>query len=214
MNSINPCGTVFLDRASGKPAETTQNRKHVHHYNTSGHAHELTFSCYRRLSFFNDENACQIFLDTLANARKLYSFRLWAYVLMPNHVHLLIWPLAPKYEISKILSGLKAFTSKTYRKFLEQKAPMRTKDFLMEDGSFQFWQPGPGFDRNLWNGKAIHDSINYIEENPVRKQLADKPEIWKWSSAYARKNQTGVIPDKYDMPVLLPNAQAQRIGKM
>jgi REP element-mobilizing transposase RayT len=65
----------------------------LHHYNTPGDAHELTFSCYRRQTFFNDSVACHMFLDELNKSRGIYDFKLWAYVLMPHHVHLLIWPL-------------------------------------------------------------------------------------------------------------------------
>ena len=62
---------------------------------------------------------------------------------------------------------------------------------------FRFWQTGGGFDRNLWNAKAIHSSINYIEANPVRAGLVEKPEDWQWSSAHARVYKEGLIPDSY-----------------
>jgi len=47
-------------------------------------------------------------------------------------------------------------------------------------------RPVGGFDRNLWNAKAIHSAIKYIEHNPVRAGLVKKAEEWKWSSAHAR----------------------------
>ena len=78
--------------------------------------------------------------------------------------------------------------------------------------TFRFWQPGGGFDRNLWNSQAIHKAIEYIEANPVRKKLAVIPEEFKWSSAYARTNDVGVVPDRFDIPVAMPNPQYQRIG--
>jgi putative transposase len=77
---------------------------------------------------------------------------------------------------------------------------------------FRFWQHGGGFDRNLWNAKAIHDAINYIEANPVRRGLASAPENYRWSSSYARVRNQGVVPDTFNMPVLMLNHHHQRIG--
>jgi len=53
---------------------------------------------------------------------------------------------------------------------------------------FRFRQARGGFDRNLWNTKAIHSSINYIEYNPVRAGLVNAPEEWQWSSAHTRRH--------------------------
>ncbi len=59
-------------------------RKKLHHYNTQSQAHELTFSCYRRADYLTEEKACEIFIEELDKSRGIYSFNLWAYVLMPN----------------------------------------------------------------------------------------------------------------------------------
>ena len=69
--------------------------------------------------------------------------------------------------------------------------------------TFRFWQRGGGYDRNMTDRKAIHSSIQYIEANPVRSGLVEKPEDWKWSSAYTRVNDVGLIPDKFNIPVLI-----------
>ena len=55
----------------------------------------------------------------------------------------------------------------------------------------------------MTDGKSIHSSIKYIEANPVRSGLVEKPEDWKWSSAYARVNESGLIPDNFNIPVLI-----------
>lgn len=74
---------------------------------------------------------------------------------------------------------------------------------------FRFWQPGGGFDRNLWEPKAIHAAIGYIEANPVRKKLAINPEEYQWSSAYARRMNAGLVPDYFNIPVILPDPLLQ-----
>ncbi|MBN1307435.1 MAG: transposase [Chitinispirillaceae bacterium] len=88
--------------------------KTLKHYNTPGHAHELTFSCYRRKNYLRDDVACELFLSELERARSEHQFRIWAYVLMPNHVHLLIWPMNSEYAIERIvvqtmIRGIRAY---------------------------------------------------------------------------------------------------------
>ena len=68
-----------------------------------------------------------------------------------------------------------------------------------------------GFDRNLWNRIAIHKSIEYIDTNPVRRKRAAIPSEYRWSSAYARERESGLIPDRFNMPVALLNPKIQRI---
>jgi putative transposase len=131
--------------------KNTEHRKNLHHYNTPGQAHELTFSCYRRLNYFDDITACEIFVQVLMEARQHFRFKIWAYVIMPNHIHLLIWPLEAKYDISKIDSGIKGITSKRYAKYLFENDAIKHGKFMVKRGSeqgFRFWQHGGGFDRN------------------------------------------------------------------
>jgi putative transposase len=187
----------------------------MHHYNTPGHAHELTFSTYRRQPYLSDPVVCKILFENMEKSRSIYNFRLWAYVLMPHHVHMLIWPLDNLYDIGKIESGIKGVMSKRYRKYLLENRNDIYESFLFKNENekeFIFWQRGGGFDRNLWNAKAIHDSINYIEANPVRSRFVTSPELWQWSSAFSREHNVGVIPDVFSMPVAMPNPQHQRLG--
>ena len=158
-------------------------------YNIEGHAHELTFSCYHHHKYFNDPLCCELFIKELASARDKFQFYLWAYVIMPTHVHLLIYPFRSNYNISIILQSIKGKFSTTYRNILKNTNMELFEKICIQEGKkkvFRFWQAGGGFDRNLWNAKAIHSSIQYIEANPVRAGLVEYPEDWKWSSARAR----------------------------
>ena len=83
-------------------------RKKRKTYNIEGHAHELTFSCYHQYDYLNDPKCCTFFMEELSSAREKYQFYLWAYVLMPNHVHLLIYPYQSNYKISIILQAIKS----------------------------------------------------------------------------------------------------------
>ena len=184
----------------------TDQRKKLKRYDIPGHAHELTFSCYHRFHYMKDHIVCSIFIDELTHAREHFFFQLWAYVLMPNHVHLFIYPTQKDYKISTILQSIKGKTSKRYRDILLKENPERYNKLSITVSNkkvFRFWQAGGGFDRNLWNAKAIHNSIKYIEYNPVRAGLVNAPEEWQWSSAHARSTNKGLLPDDLDIPILM-----------
>ena len=139
-------------------------------YNEPYHAHALTFSCFQKRLFLNSDPSARIFLESLDAARRRHPFDIWAYVVMPDHVHLLIWPRQEDYSISKILFSIKRPVS--YR--------ARKAGFCREA---RFWQPGGGYDRNLWKVHTIYKEIDYMHANPVRKGLCERPEEWTYSSA-------------------------------
>jgi putative transposase len=76
-------------------------------YNIPGHAHELTFSCYKRYPFLGAERCCQWLAEAVGKARASQQFRVWAFVFMPDHAHLIIYPYASKYKMSRILEAIK-----------------------------------------------------------------------------------------------------------
>jgi REP element-mobilizing transposase RayT len=137
---------------------------------------------------------------------------------MPNHVHVLIWPQENTYSIESITKTIKGRMAKRFIRLCKESGnegigrlgPYKVVERAAEQ--YRIWQKGGGFDRNLWNSQAIHQSIEYIESNPVRKKLVKRPEEYPWSSAYARQNKNGVIPDRFAMPVKMENPQFQRLG--
>jgi REP-associated tyrosine transposase len=162
-------------------------RKRVKSYNEPGHAHELTFSCFQRLPLFSRDRTCRWFMDALEKARRDCRFFLWAYVIMPEHVHLLIWPEEPKYEISLIRTALKVPVARKAIKYLEQRAPSfleRLKD-VQPNGEwhYRFWQRGGGYDRNVIEPATLLQMIEYLHSNPVRRGLVERATDWVWSSA-------------------------------
>jgi putative transposase len=80
-----------------------EKHKKCKRFNQRGDAHFLTFTCYKRQPFLIKDRSKQWLLESLLYARHKHNFHLWAYVIMPEHVHLLLWPTTPEYSISKIL---------------------------------------------------------------------------------------------------------------
>ncbi len=149
-------------------------RKTLHRYEIPNHARFFTFSCDHRLPYFEDEEAKDIFAQQLFLTRARFGFKLHAWVIMPEHVHLLITPNLPEVTISKILMALKRpAATKLLRHF---RASMSTPPQ-------RFWQPGGGYDRNIYTQKAFNEKIQYIHMNPVHRELVQHPNDWAWSSS-------------------------------
>jgi len=69
-------------------------------YNTPGDAHELTFSCYKRYRFLSKDRTYRWLADAIEKARQELNYALWAYVFMPNHVHLIVHSREHVYDDS------------------------------------------------------------------------------------------------------------------
>ncbi|HEU0175254.1 MAG TPA: transposase [Blastocatellia bacterium] len=95
---------------------------------------------------------------------------LHAWVVMPNHVHVLYTPQAGR-ELSQIAHSWKSYTANACNKALARKG--------------EFWQP-EAFDRYIRDERHFANAVSYIENNPIKAGLCDKPEDWRWSSAYSK----------------------------
>jgi putative DNA methylase len=103
---------------------------------------------------------------------------LHAWVVMPNHTHILFTPL-PGWDLSRIVHTWKSYTAHKINQLLAR--------------SGKLWQDEP-FDRFIRDARHFNNALAYVENNPVKAGLCDKPEEWPWSSAYwrsrsARKEQ-------------------------
>jgi putative transposase len=85
----------------------TQRLMHRPAIDEPGHAHELTFTCYHRHPFLRAEQTCEWLAEAINKARQELDFLLWAYVFMPEHAHVLVYPRQPIYKVSRILSVIK-----------------------------------------------------------------------------------------------------------
>jgi len=162
-------------------------RKLVKHYHDPGDFHELTFSCYHQLPLLSNDVWRELFCRSVDRAIAGHNFRLAAFVLMPEHVHLLVYPLDPEPDIPGLLSGIKRPFSVQIKRILQDaKSPLLRKLTIRERPGvmmFRYWQEGPGYDRNLQTPEAVLAAIEYIHNNPVKRGLVARQTDWKWSSA-------------------------------
>jgi putative transposase len=105
---------------------------------------------------------------------------------MPEHIHLLVFPMEPTARIDKLLFAVKRPFSYRVKQDLEQtNSPLLQQLTVQERPDkqvFRFWQEGPGYDRNFTSRAAVMTAIEYIHNNPVRRGLSSIPSQWKWSS--------------------------------
>jgi putative transposase len=182
-----------------RPAE--RQRKLVRHFDEPGHAYFLTFSCYHRLPLLCKDRSRRWLIDAIQAARRKHRFDLWAWVIMPEHVHLLIWPRQQGYRTQAVLADIKRPVGQEAISWLEANHP----DFLVRltvrnrNRTYRrFWQAGPGQDRNVYAPDAAYQMIEYIHGNPVRRGLVALPEQWPWSSAadWAGRRDVPLIVDR------------------
>ncbi|MGA8940112.1 MAG: transposase [Acidobacteriaceae bacterium] len=128
-----------------------------------GDYHFITFSCYRRLPYLHNDTARILFEETLERVRRKHDFYLFGYVLMPEHIHLLM--SEPKrLRLEDTMRVLKGETSKQ-----------------LKGDRLQFWQRRY-HDFNVLTHHKFVEKLRYAHRNPVKRGLVEKPEGWPWSS--------------------------------
>ncbi|MCA9078767.1 MAG: transposase [Planctomycetaceae bacterium] len=154
--------------------------------NTPGDAHFWTASCYRRMPLLSKDRSRMWFCDAVNAAREQHQFDVWAWVIMPEHVHLLICPCEPDYDMSDIVWSINQPVGVTAINWLKEHDPAYLEQLTVVNATRtyrRFWQAGPGFDENLDDPAALPNIIEYIHHNPVRRGLVERAIDWHWSSA-------------------------------
>ena len=121
----------------------------------------MTFTCYHRRRGFHSPAIYHLFLHALEEMRRHFGLCIYGYVVMPEHVHLLL---------SEPERGLVA-DAMHYLKL----------SFAKRLGTGVFWQKRY-YDRNVRDEREFVDKLRYIHRNPVKAGLCERPEDWSWSS--------------------------------
>jgi len=165
-----------------------------------GDLHFITFSCYERRSLLGTVRARNLFVKVLKEMRDRYGFLLVGYVLMPEHVHLLMSE-PKKGTPSKVVQVLKQRVSRAMRgrKRRGSRAQLSLK-FPDHVGELRrFWQKR-FYDFNVWSSEKKKEKLNYMHANPVQRKLVQHPKDWPWSSwsFYASGDCALVTIDRID----------------
>jgi putative transposase len=132
----------------------------LHH---SGQSHFVTFCCYHRRRLFTTDASRQIFESALERVRHSFGLQVYGYVVMPEHVHLLLSE-PQKDTLADALKSLKQGVSRR----------------LIGDAD-HFWQKRY-HDFNIRNYPQFVEKLRYVHRNPMKAGLCERPEDWEWSS--------------------------------
>jgi putative transposase len=143
--------------------------RNLQRYQSEGDDHFITFSCHDRKPYLGTPAARDLFLDSLERTRQRYSFEVLGYVVMPEHVHLVVSE-PPDELLSKAIQSLKVSVSKR----LTQRP---------------FWLPRY-FDLNVFTHNKLVDKLTYMHHNPVARGLVQRPQDWPWSTFAHYKSGT------------------------
>jgi putative transposase len=170
----------------------------------------VTFSCIHRWPLLKNDLIKDEFVRALAACQQRTGLLVAAWVVMPEHAHILAWPGPRGVRLAPVLSGLKStFARDVIGRWRELRAPILDR-ITGSDGRPHFWLPGGGHDENLETDDAIDTVTEYIHNNPVRRGLVERATDYRWSSAraWAGRNDTDIVitsPSRMRAPVPLPS---------
>jgi putative transposase len=150
--------TDTLDKSPYSAAMTSGLKR----FHQSGQSHFITVSCYRRKPNFSSPHIYAPFLDCMERMRVRFEMCIYAYVVMPEHVHFLV-----SEPTQETLADAMHFLKLSFTKRLHHKG--------------SFWQKRY-YDRNVRDAGEFDEKLVYIHRNPVSRGLAREPADWKWSS--------------------------------
>lgn len=155
-------------------------------YQIAGNVHTVTFVVYNRLHLFVRPTYVLPLFDSLNYYRYQHAFNLLGYVVMPDHVHLVLW-LYGEATIGDVMRDFKKFTSVR----LIRQATVEGNSALTEAFSaageqvgrseHKVWQDG-FWDTHVYTERFLRGQLQYIHRNPVRARLVATPEAYPYSS--------------------------------
>lgn len=148
-------------------------------YYGAGDLHFITCSCYRRQPWLGTPRRRDLFLTVLEQVRRRYQFVVAGYVVMPEHIHLLI----SEPEVKTPSTVMQALKLGFARRILAQaRRRCNPAQAVLFDGAPQhIWQKR-FYDFNVWTEHKRIEKLRYMHRNPVKRGLVASPELWRWSS--------------------------------
>ena len=165
----------------------------------SGHLHFVTTRINHGIKLFRHPTLCREFLDALHDLHLKEDFGLHAYVLMPDHIHLIVQPWDGR--ISTLMAKIKSLGARRILNQLKEKERSTLLERLKKSSTgkkghtYQVWQQG-FHTVELWSEWFIKGKIDYLHANPMRAGLVKSVKDYPWSSFKAFHGLGG-----YEIPV-------------
>jgi len=155
-------------------------------FHISGHIYYITTVTYHRTPLFTRASFVIPLLDSLNFYRYQHSFRLLGYVIMPDHLHLMIWPFCESTP-TDIMRDYKTFTSKRLIRQAQVEGIQEWVHIFEQAGKNtkrsenKVWQDSY-WDENIYTEEFLRRKLNYMHRNPVRANLVERPGDYAYSS--------------------------------
>lgn len=182
-------------------------------YYGQGDLHFITTSCFRRKPLLGTARARDVFLRALEQVRRRYSFDVIGFVVMAEHVHLLLGE-PEKMNPSVVMQALKQAVAQRLMRRPKKENPAQS-EFWREPIQFnRFWQR-PFYDFNVFTEAKRVEKLKYMHQNPVKRGLVSAPEHWRWSSyrVYAFEECGRVNMDWMFPPYAMKKTRVRRFGQ-
>lgn len=166
----------------------------LHRYYGAGYSHFITTSCWHRCPLLNNPRVRDLFVDALEQVRRRYHFVVVGYVVMPEHVHMLLTE-PESGDPSDVMKALKqGFARRLLARLrLGPHHPDHLSLGLALPEQGRIWQPR-FYDFVVFSEKKRVEKLRYIHRNPVKRGLVVEPQQWAWSSfRYYAHNEPGPV---------------------
>ena len=155
-------------------------------FQQSKQSHFVTFTCYRRRPGLTSPEACGLLVEVLEGMRRRFGMCVYGYVVMPEHVHLLV--------------------SEPQHRLLADAIHALKLSFAKRLGAGVFWQKRY-YDRNVRKEQEFREKLSYLHRNPVKRGLVREPGEWKWSSfRHYAPREKGVVEIESEWTAREPEA--------
>jgi len=158
--------------------------------------HFLTFCVVGKIPIFTNSKLCNLVIEDLKYCGVNFGLKVYAYVIMDNHIHLII---SSENDLSDIIRRFKSHLAKTIISKLEFDSRSWIVNLLANfklnrkrDQIHQFWSEN-NHPELIQGVKMFNQKIDYIHQNPVRRGLVSNPEAWNYSSAGWYEKKTGLF---------------------
>jgi len=155
----------------------------LRHYDHAGTARFVTFSCRHRFPVLRDPTTAAAVIAQLRVMREACAVPILGYVLMPEHVHLVLHP-PDDVALGRLIGQLKARAAREILSSLQSDRDRIPPELtILGRGVRQHavWERRC-YDHNCRTPAAVREKINYCHNNPVQRGLVNNPGDWMWSS--------------------------------
>ena len=147
------------------------------------------------IPLFTNQESVQIIFDSLKHLQQSDNLKIYAYVILENHLHL----VASSDDLPQTMKKFKSYTAKELRNLLQKQNVKTILDQLAfykkahkQETTYQIWQEGIQ-PKLIQTEQMMIEKINYIHNNPIKRGYVDEAKHWRYSSARDYENSNGLI---------------------